>query len=273
MPRTSPSALVQLFRYEELDDGSPTLTSIAHPVLPGAVPAVGGSSTAPATTQQRLLQPAGSKAVRLGLGVAIAAVMAGDVYAVLRSPVSEGRGVGSPAASAAGLENGDGSAAGRFASAAGHVATNPFSEAAYGAALGRGFGSGGAVAARAAMPAGPAGPAATTALPTAPAAAPAGTIVLPTLPAGPSFGTPSQTQETSGPGGGGGGGGGGEQTAPTPAGPLAQVAEVVADVSVVGTTLAPVITDIDSQLPPAPEPVAETVETVVAPVTASLPKL
>lgn len=70
-------------------------------VFPGAVPAsVPEEVVAPSVDRFRI--GAGSKAVRMGLGVAIAAVMAGDVYAVLRMPVSEGAHHASAAREAAG---------------------------------------------------------------------------------------------------------------------------------------------------------------------------
>jgi hypothetical protein len=60
------------------------LTSITH--------AAASSSSAVSFPRRRAHAAprfgADSKAMRLGLGVAIAAVMAGDVYAVLRSPVA-----------------------------------------------------------------------------------------------------------------------------------------------------------------------------------------
>jgi hypothetical protein len=243
------------------------LTSIAHPVLPGAVPAIGGATSPDSTSfEGRLFRASGSKAVRLGLGVAIAAVMAGDVYAVLRSPVAEGRGAGSPATMTSSAVDGARAANGVGSTAAGYVATNPFSEAAYGAALGLGSAAP-AVMSRGAGPAA-AAPAASSVLPSAPASGPSAAprIVLPT--------TPVETPAFPGPAGpaSNGGGGGGTTTPqgdvpPAPGGPLAPVADAVQDVPVVGQPVAQVVDTVDDQLPPAPAPVADAVSTVTSTVT------
>ena len=97
------------------------MTSISH--------AASSAASFPSLGLGRFRFGADSKAVRTGLGVAIAAVMAGDVYAVLRSPVSERTSMSSSSSGAAAVTGSAGAAGSGF------VATNPFSEAAHGADL------------------------------------------------------------------------------------------------------------------------------------------
>ena len=105
------------------------MTSITHPASSTSTVLPGRRAHAAPSAVGRLRFGADSKAVRVGLGVAIAAVMAGDVYAVLRSPVAEATSSGRSGAAASGAASEGGVAGGGF------VATNPFGEAAYGADL------------------------------------------------------------------------------------------------------------------------------------------
>ena len=252
------------------------MTSIAHPVLPGAVPAVGGPDASPLA--ERLARPAGSKALRVGLGVAIAAVMAGDVYAVLRSPASEGRGVGSSSSTASLVDDGSAAGASDFRSNAGHVAQHPFSEAAWGASSGPG----------AAKPLGPVGagaapvaaaPAAAT-VPAAPSAPAATTIVLPAMPSSPASSALPTSGAPTGPATDGGHGG--PTTPPPPptdapaSSPLMQavtpvlqtVEETVPQAAPVTQAVTEVVTEVDAVVPT--QELAPVVEDVVVPVSSTL---
>ena len=231
------------------------MTSISH--------AASSSASLPSLGLGRFRFGADSKAVRAGLGVAIAAVLAGDVYAVLRSPVSERSSAGSSAAAAV-AESGD-HASGTTAAGSGFVATNPFSEAAYGAELaGRlavpavSTASAGPAAAPAPAPAG-AGTGATAPALSAPVAAPSlAPVMTPNVgapavnpPAGPS--TPS----------------GDAPAGPAPSEPtlVQQVVSTVAEVPVVGGTVAPVVEQV---VEAAPVPVSA-IESEVAPVAEVVP--
>ena len=233
------------------------MTSITHSASSPSLPSIGLG---------RFRVGADSKAVRMGLGVAIAAVMAGDVYAVLRSPVSEGAAAGTGASASAATLAEDGAGA----SGSGYVATNPFSEAAWDAEVS-------ARLAAAQRAAGLGGAAATPAAPVAGAPAPALTapaVALPTLPA-PSAGTlvPPVVAPVSGPT---------TNQDPPPASeappaeaesPLVPVVDVLNEVPVVQDTVAPIV---ENEVVPVVEPTLAPVTTVtsvvpVPSVTSGLP--
>ena len=234
------------------------MTSITHAASSTFLP---GRSASSAARASRFRFAADSKAVRVGLGVAIAAVMAGDVYAVLRSPVSEGGARSTDRSSATA------SAAGRseaIGGGAGFVPATPFGEAAYGAEL-----AGRIVAPVAAASVGggvvpsvaPAAPAMTAPVGAVPA--PAGGIVLAPAPVvGPvSSIVPPATSPSGGPQDPGTG-----ATPEAPAtSPLAPVVEAIRDVPAVGETVAPVIEEVVAEVPVA------AVEEELAPVASAVP--
>ena len=201
-----------------------------------------------------------SRAVRVGLGVAIAAVMAGDVYAVLRSPVSEGSTSAdrAGAASATAVEDGAGAASGP-------VATTPFGEAAWAAelagrapvvALRSGAGAGGPAAA---VPAGPPEVGSVPALsvpavsqPALPAAGPAPTFLPP---AGPSNG----------------GDNGSTPVDPPAESPLTPLIAMLPEVPVVSDAVVPVVEEVVNAVPVPTSDPAPAAATSVVPLPVAVP--
>ena len=231
------------------------MTSITHAAATS--PAFGTSSRPMATSAGRFRFVADSKAVRTGLGVAIAVVLAGDVYAVLRSPVSEGPSTSAARSGAASASTAADDARGDR----GFVATNPFSEAAYGADLASRIVAPTTAASSSAPPVALAPPAAPAPMATAPVSS-APVAVAPVDPAVselvPSVASPTAPSAPAA-----------EPDAPAqPAAPtlVQTVVETIAAVPAVGPEVATVVEEV---VEASPVPVSE-VEAELAPVTGAV---